>query len=431
MSDAVLLGKLALALISAAAAAFVVRRGLLDPLSDAAFSRAATSALAGSRLALYFAVLIVMGAPAQSDVLTYYSLARSSLEGLMPYRDFFNGYGPLFPTAVSVPVAIWDSPKSIIFLSLIIEVASLPVWIATGRKIFPEPTVRAATALYVLSPLAAISVALSGQNHVWLSLALAAALYFAVDRRDVMSGLVFGAGIVLAKFLSLLHAPVLVALAHKRWQWILGIACVPVLAYGYLFSQEVSILAQLAYHGRDHSSGNLPYLLTLFGIDLKAELPNRIYNIAGVLTIGAVIAAVYARYKRLSAEQSIYAVVLLLLTLMLMSRKAFTGYLVIGMFPLCLMIAAEARKQALAAFLAFSVVLALESSLWFRWMKGHPFDILWRDALPDGVSRGTVIAFLAVELVLIGFYFRYAVSAFRGVYERAEAANLESARGFA
>jgi hypothetical protein len=432
MSDVVLLGKLVFALTCSLLAAFVMRRPLVDRLSAGAFTVAATSTLALARIAMYVGVLIIMAVPAQSDVLTYYSLAKSALAGLMPYRDFFNGYGPLFPTAVSMPVAIWDSPKSIIFLSLVIEVLALPVWIAAGRKVFPERVVRGAATLYILSPLAAISVALSGQNHVWLSLALASSLYFAADRRDAASGLVFGAGVVLAKFLSLLHAPVLLALAHKRWHWLVGFACLPVLVYGALFSQGVSLVNQMAYHASDHSSGNLPFLLTLFGIDVEAAGPNRVYNIVGLLTLVAVIATVFARYRRLSAEQSIYSVVLLLLTLMLVSRKAFTGYLVIGLFPMCLMVASDVRKTALPTFLVFAVVVALESSLWFRWMNGHPLDILWRDALPPDVSRATVIAFLGVQLALIGFYLRYALDAFRRLFQLSETEKLvEGARGIA
>lgn len=214
MSDIVLLGKAAIALLGCIAIVLLLRRRPFDALSDRAFTRAAFGSLVALRLGMYFAVFIVAGVVAQSDIITYYDLGKHALAGEVPYRGFFNGYAPFFPYAASLPLRLWDSPKTLVLLSVLCELASLPFWFAVSRRGFGERVTRDATVLYLWNPLLLCATPLGGQNHVWLSLTLAISLHLLGRRKDLASGLVFGAGVVIVKFLSLLHAPVRARQGH-------------------------------------------------------------------------------------------------------------------------------------------------------------------------------------------------------------------------
>jgi hypothetical protein len=422
MSDAVLLGKIALSLVACALTVLLLRKRPFDGLSPRAFTLASVSVLSAARLLLYSLVFLVLRIEAQSDVLTYYDLAKHVLSGEVPYRDFFNGYAPLFPYLAAIPVRLWDSPKSIVLFSVLLEIASLPFWLAVSRRFFDEARTRTASVLYIFNPFLFVAVPLAGQNNVWLSFALAVSLYLLSSGRSVAAGLMFGAGVVAVKFLSLLHAPVLCIGSSRRVSFAIAFAALPALIYGYLFMNGISVLASLRYHATDSSSGNIPYLLTLFGLDIRDPALHRAYSLAGVAVIAAVFLIPLVRYRGFNHRQMIHMITILLFTLVLVSSKSYSPYLTIAYFAICLSVAAERLgPRALYGFLAFGMVVTLESSLWFRWLKQANLSVLWESPLPDGLSRLKILVFVAFELGLLGFYVHYLVRAFRCMGQAAAA----------
>jgi hypothetical protein len=425
MSDVVLLGKVALSIFGVAVIVALLRRRPFDSLSDRDFGRASLAALAVTRLPIYALLFVVLGLEGQSDVITYYDLGKHVLASEVPYRDFFNGYAPLFPYAASLPVRLWDSNRSIILVSVLFELAAFPFWLAAARRFFDERTARTAAVFYVFNPLTLVHIPIAGQNNTWLFFTLGVSLYLLSQRRYASSGLSVGAGVVLVKFLSLLHVPA-IGLAipgfPRRFRWAAALVAPIVLVYGALQAKGISVAASMKYHSADASSGNLPYLFTVLGLDPHAPAVNRFYNLAGVALLGGLCLVVLARFRTLTERQAIHMMTLLSFTLALVSRKSYPAYLTMAFFANCLTVAAaRLDRRALGAFLAFSVVAALESSLWFRWAKQHQLDILWRGSLPDDLTWPKVIVFLAFEVALLGFYAHGAVSAWRALHAEAGA----------
>jgi hypothetical protein len=418
MNDHVLAGKVALSVAGCVVVVLALWRRPFDGLSDRGFTRAAVAALAAVRLPVFTLLFVVLGIDGHADVITYHALARSVIEGKVPYRDFFNGYAPLFPYLASIPVRLWGSSKSIILASILIEIASLPLWVAVSRRFFDERTARTATVLYVLNPFLICTIPIFGQNHVWLSLPLALSLYLLDARRDLASGLALGAGVVAVKFLSLIHAPALFLGASRRARWAMGLAALPVLVYGAMSLSGITPAASLAYHAADFSSGNIPFFLTLFGASVRDAALNRIEAIAGIALLGAACLAALVRHRRLDGRQVIHMITLLSFALLLVSHKAYTSYLVISFFALCLGVAEQGPgRGALATFLVFCVVGVFESTLWFRWLEFQGLDMLFRPVLPEGVTRPRVELFLVLEIVLLGFYVHYLARAWRAMGE--------------
>ena len=100
--DAILAGKLAIAL--GCAAALLILLGHPRPLqvSDRAFGWAALGLLFASRIGLFALLYLVLDFSVTGDVPRYYAEGTWVAGGEVPNRDFLTSYALLFPYAVAV-----------------------------------------------------------------------------------------------------------------------------------------------------------------------------------------------------------------------------------------------------------------------------------------------------------------------------------------
>lgn len=426
MDNKVLLFKLLIACICAAATVGFGRWRRLPELSERAYRTMAFGLLLLSRLGLFAAVFIVARLEPQSDVGVYYDLARHAMAGQVPFRDFFNAYGPLAPYVTALPVLLWDSTKAIVLFSILMEVGAFAIWLKVGARLFDTRTRRLAGILYVTSPIALLSVALSGQNHVWIAFFLALAVWLTVRMRDGLSGFSLALSVIVVKFLSLLFAPVLFLMSGRRWIWLLCCVAPLVLVYGTLALFRIDFLGSVAFHSLHSSSGNLPYLLTVFGINWDLPVVKQVFNAIGAAVLGAVFLAAAARYRPLGPQRGVVLMALVLLITLVVSKKSFAGYLVTAFYPLAVVaVLRGAGTRAIVMFAAFGIVATLESSLMFRWMMEHDLRVLWYGQLPEGMTRARVLVFTVCEVALLGYYVAYACQAWRALSHNATQRAIE------
>jgi hypothetical protein len=171
MEDKILAAKLFFG-AAGLALSLVASKWALIGASSREFRITATTLLVASRLLLFISLFIILGFSAQSDVTVYYTQAKAVRAGLVPYRDFPLSYAPLFPYINAAAVAVWDSPKSIVLLAVLFELAAFPLWLSISNMLFSEREARLATLLYVTSPVPIVNVCVAGQNQVWVMLAL-------------------------------------------------------------------------------------------------------------------------------------------------------------------------------------------------------------------------------------------------------------------
>lgn len=355
-----------------------------------------------SRAGLFTLVYAVAGVPAMSDVTVYYSDATAVRGGAIPFADFATAYGPLFPYLAAVPTLVVDSATSIVFVSTLFEAIALPVWVATGDRLFGRAITTRALAAYVCCPLSFVNVPITGQNHIWLSLLLALAVLALLRGRVVSSALWLGVSVVAVKFLSLLWAPAFWVTLRRRGIWTAAFLLPIAIGYGTVWWLGGDIIAQVRFHGSDGSSGNLPFLLGAAGVDLSGPGPRTLANLAalGILTGVFLAAVVTGRLGR--PDQLVLGLPLLLLVVMLVSKKAFASYLEIVLFPLCLAFARLTWSwRVLLAGGLFAALATVEPTLWFRWMHVEPLQPPWRWP-PDRAALTAV--FVAVEVALVGMY---------------------------
>jgi hypothetical protein len=354
-----------------------------------------------SRLAVWFALFVVGGVGAQSDVGVYLNQARWTLEGKQPFADFETAYGPLNGYFMAGFIWLWNNAAMLVLLAVLFEIGAWFVWNKVLRDLLPDVKAKVVAVLYALAPLALLNTAMVGLNHIWLSFFLALGTWWLMRARHVSSGLALGVSIVLVKFLSLLFVPMLGWMSQRKVRWSVGFL-VPVIAgYSWLFAQGVNPFGQVAMHAHYNSSGNLPYLAGVMGIDPSNASVRTFFNLlgVGVLSLGFIWAVWSGRVR--SHWQLLLSFPLVLLVTLLVSKKSFSAYLEIAQLPLLVvfMVLAERSRFAVAVFVTLMVTTSLEPSLWFRWLRNRELV----DAM-TWVPPWEMSIFLVVEVLMLLCY---------------------------
>lgn len=408
----VLAGKLGIAIVCGVAMILAIRHPRTYTLTNRQFSLVSIGLLLFSRLGLYIGLYLIMGYEIKGDVGHYYFLeGQAILDGKTVYKDFESSYSPLFAYLIAGILLIWHSAKAIVLAAIVLEFLSLPIWLAVARRWFDEKTTRIATLLYVTSPIPLLNVAMNGQNQVWVAFLLVISLWL-LARRDTLSGLVQGFSLIAIKVLSLLYAPVLWLFARGRLRWLAVFALLPVITLIIAFSNEINLFFPLQFQAGHFTGGNLPYLTTIFGIDPTEGSARLIYDSITMLALMAVFLWSWNRGVHRDPRNVIHLLTLITLTFFLVSKKAYTMYLVLSFFAFCISLASHGSGfRALLTFAIFGILASLEPTLHFRWMfsgKEKQFlSVVFQETMPEGMMRWKAITFLLWDLALVACYAWY------------------------
>jgi hypothetical protein len=360
-----------------------------------------------TRPVLALLVFVVLDQPVTSDVAHYYvPQGLAALDGQLVYRDFSSSYGPLFPYAIAGLLSLVRAPEQVLFTSIALEGAAIALWARFARIPVTERARADALLLYACAPIALWTTTLAGQNQSWLS-ALLAVVVGALGRAAYgRATLALVAGGALVKALSFVPLPYVLALAAQRDRATLRRALLA-FALGVLvfFGPFVWLGAPVWKPVIDQSmlttSGNLPFLLSwLTGPARWSALP----LVALVGTGMSVLLARRAASARPAAHHA--ALCALLLATLLVSRKAYTTYLVLFWLPACFVIAQQGlSRRVVLVFSSLSLAAMLEPALWFDWIRPdrlpRAFDLV---AVRGPVYGVKVALFVACEIGLLAGY---------------------------
>ncbi len=376
--------------------------GTLRRMAAPRFDRLAILSFLVTRLGLFGLIFFVLHIPPRGDVPAYYwPQANSVLRGLVPYRDFVSSYAPLHPGLDAMAVRVWHSPLSIILLAVVVEMALLPLWLGFGRTLLSETEVRTAALLYLFSSVSLQFVAVDGQDTVMIGVLLGLAMFFLARRRETLSGASLGLAISAIKFLPLIYAPAFFVATARRWRWALGLAIPLVVVYGGALGMHLPISMPLRQEGGIKGAGNLPYVVeSLLGV----SLPSRLLD--GILVL--VLAGIFYRLWRVAEAASpearlralTFAIAALTLALLIFSKKSWSSYLTLALFPIGLLIDAR-RKVELLGFALLGVIAVIEHSYWATLLHQLSSQELHRGLLS---GEAMFFVFLAIELMLLAGY---------------------------
>lgn len=375
--------------------------------------------LIGIRATMFTLFFLVFGTVRPSgDVLEYYyPQAQYILMGLLPYRDFPMNYAPLFPYVCALVISAWNSPAAIVLFSIVMEIASVWVWILAARLWLDETLIRTGAILYATSLLPIANVAVSGQNHVWISLFLAGSVYLAGTSREAVSGMVLGLSGVVVKFLGLLFAPLLFFSTCRRGLWIAGLATVTLATFGAFCLLGADPFLPLKREAQMHSPGNISFLLTALGYSQG--------NLAGKVALSAVLAVLLISIARkygsvtehASGQLLFHSIALSYLLFALMSPKSYPYYIMMCFFPVCISIGSLTETRiGVMLFSLLGILLVIEINLWQAWLGRHDLSILWNTDLPAKVTWTGLWGFLIGEVLLLSLYGHYCMRLWKVVF---------------
>jgi hypothetical protein len=358
----------------------------------------------------------MMGLSPQSDNVGYYSEAKAALAGGIIYRDFASSYGPLFTYLDAAAVYIWDSPKSIVLLSIIVELTFYPLWFNLARLTLGENLARISSTLYILSPLPLFVIAVNGQNQSFGAAYLFLTFCLLVRGRNGWAGFVMGLSIPGVKFLMGLFTPVAYVFARHRLRFLAAFLLPLIFCYGLLLLRGADLTVPLQIQANDQTSGNLPFFLGLMVFNASSITTRRIFDSFTLASL-AVVFLIHTLRVRTQPVWLICLCTIIGLTFMLCSKKSYTNYLVLFYFPFCMTVAANGFSILRAIFFGiFNLCAVLEPSLYYRWVLPLSDTTVPSLAFISAAHRNPLYittTFLLCDLFLVCDYSLYLLGTWR------------------
>ncbi len=406
---AVIAGKVAVGVACIVLGALLATNARLLALSERRFRLFVFAVWMLTRVGLFAVVFLVLRMEPQSDVPgAYVPQAHLAMRGLWVYRDFITCYAPLFPYALAPPLKyVWESAKMVVLLAMLVELASLPFWMEALKKLLSPLAARRATLLYLASALVLLNVAVEGQNQVWISLFVGIALWLYARHSAAASGFVLSVPIVLVKFLPLLVVPAFVSRKGAPFRLLASFAVAPAFVYGFLILHHIDVLVPVRYFRGYLTAGNISFLLSPALLPWRREMPAHLVDAVALLVLAALALWIVRQQPAVPALAALWALNLLMLTLLFFSRKSHPLYLVMSFFPLCAIIAHEGlTRLRVVLFGVFGFVTMIEPTLWFRWLDGQTLLGL-RSSVAASAAPWKVTLFFFTDLVMLSFYVFY------------------------
>ena len=418
-----LIARTALSVVAGIIGIVAVSSPRIRALPRQSFDRLITIAFIVSRLATYIGVFFILRLQPRGDIPAFYwDDATAVLRGLLPYRDFLTSYAPLHPYLDAFAIRLWHTPLAIILLAVCVEFFLLPIWLHVGRSHFSEHELRTAALLYCTSAISLQFVTIDGQDNVIIAVLLSLAVLLLHKNRTLASGAVIGLGVVSIKFLPLLYVPLYFFTAPRRWRWTAGLAAPIVLVFGTLVAIHAPIFSPLSREGALRSANDLPYLIEAI---LGVTIPSRIWD-AFTLAALAVILALVTRAllqtpPTLRLRVVTFGMAALTLGVMLFAKKSWPPYLMLALFPTCLLIPAASKLKTLA-FAFFGAIAVVSPSYWAT-IHGHFSAAAFHQGLL--AHQGSCFFFLAQQILLILGYLWLLIEALRQITSSRHSAAAE------
>jgi len=397
-----LLARTALGCLVGGISVWVSSISRLLTLTRRSFDRTITLAFVASRLAIFVGIFLVLHITPRGDIHTFYwDPSNAVLAHSLPYRDFSTSYAPLHAYLGALAILIWHSPLAIILLAICAEAFLLPLWLRVGRLFLEERDLRSASLLYLTSALSLHFVAIDGQDNVIIALLLVLALLLIHRSKFFASGASVGVAFTTIKFLPLLYMPIFFALVPRRWRWLAGASAIILPVFAVCLILRLPILIPLRLESSMTSAGNIPYLFE--GIT-GLQVPAQIWDALVVGALAAVFLLIVIKAKgagdALRLRLLTFGFAALALTLVLLSKKSWPPYLMICLFPICLLIKNFSKLRVLV-FALFGVVALSADSYWATVLQQAVSSEFHRGLL---AHRSDCLILLVLQIALVGGY---------------------------
>jgi hypothetical protein len=337
----------------------------------------------------------------QSDAIVWYDWATLTNKGHVPGESELLPlpYGPLFLYIIAFLLKLWNDPRVIIIFSLLSEFILFVVWLSLKNKPVARDdlALQRASILYAFSPLSILTTVVGGNNDVlagmWVSIFVALAFL----NKPALSGAAAGLSVVTSKALTIIAGvPVFLASGNKM-VWLSSAVLPVMIVYGIwtVFLSAVGIQG----HAYDYTSGNLPFWLGLFGVDVITSPVERwIVNVVGAFLVLGVASLPFFAYRTFASKDIVPIIAAMTTMFVMVSAKSFPHYMLIALFPIMIIIAEMKIVPGMIVYFLFGVAASVESSIWFRMFHNESSISIYETRVSNWF---VFLAFGIVETILI------------------------------
>lgn len=316
------------------------------------------------RLLPFWGVYLLLDYDTTSDVNIFYTSALAAVKGGLVYRDFQSVYSPFFPYISGLLLYVWDSPKAIVLMMVLVEAAAL--W--GTIKLFNTRNFTIISMIYLLLPTTFIFTIFGGQEDVWMWGAFVAILHlFRSKKNELILGAGLALGLLVSKLIFILILPGIFFLVKNKMKFILGFSAIfiPVIATLY-FKVGFQLLSPI----QEANIPRTPNLMSILRPFISSFVPLglSILNWLGLL-VNVCVGLFWIYSKRLNTSLEDVFIQLFILTyilLMLLQQSSYTNYAMLFLLPFMFYHANSFSVSKWFLFVMLNVLLAIHPALWWH-----------------------------------------------------------------
>jgi hypothetical protein len=345
----------------------------------------------------------------RSDVAVYYFPdTLKILNGEIPYRDFDTRYSILFLPMLAIFVSLWRSMPSIVLAIILFYLSMIYLCFLLFHNKDRYSCMRVIF-FYLLSPIIFYWIAIVGYNSVNIAFFVTLSLFFAYEKRDILSGLSAVGAFLFCKFLALLAWPALVF--YKKRGWIRRFFPIGLIigVMVFLYIAGIDILMPLKKEFGNYTSGNVCLIGSILFPCFKDSnffvfLPFPLFALSLFCVFYCFIKS-QNENNQANFDKSVVFIVSTFLLFMIFSRKTFQMYHpMFFLFVVHLVVTRFPRDLLKLLFLAF---LGSVSYLEVRFFLHEDFEY--------SLSNPFALTVFCIDIIIIGGYI-YLLATFLAIF---------------
>lgn len=366
------------------------------------------------RVVPFLAIYVFLGFEPRSDIAGFLvGWGTHARQGELIYRDFVCTYSPFFPYLIGLSMAVWDDPRAIVFLMVLMEGAALLVTYFFYKHTLSREELIFKSLIYLCLPASLILCVVGGQEDVWTWLFVALAGWgFYSKKSYVLYGSLLVLGLLSTKATFVLVLPALLILAKNQYRLFVVMALWGITVLAILYALVGLEFMQPLGEADTLRAPNLLSVLNPWFFD-SIGVGQGFWNWIGLLATVGISCAVAWRWRGAAFHQGVSRVfVVTYATMMAVQQSAYSNYIFLFLLPLVFCIVDWRDKKQVGYLLAFNILCVVEASYW--WRLGMPKYLAPSDIW---ISASSVLDyFMQLSIVVLTGYFVWlAAKGFRQV----------------
>jgi hypothetical protein len=360
------------------------------------------------RLVPFLSVYVALGLEPRSDITGFLvGWGNHARSGELIYRDFVCTYSPFFPYLIGLSMAIWNDPRAIVFLMVLLEGLALVATYYLYQPKFPRPELLTRLLIYLCLPASLLLCILGGQEDVWTWLFIALAAWgFYKKGSYLLYGSLLVLGLLSTKATFVLVLPALLLLVPKPYRlfgvlagWGLVVLILLYALVGLEFTQPLGEADTL--RSPNILSVVNPLFFDVIGVGQK------FWNWVGLVTTVGISCLTAWRLRNADYHQAISRVfVVTYATMMIAQQSAYSNYIFLYLIPLVFYVVDWRNKVQVGLLLLFNFLCVVHPSYW--WRLGMPRYLMPSDIWASPALLLDYLMQVAI-VILTGYFVRLAV----------------------